>query len=355
MSHYERAIRLERRRAMSVSLDSIDVGGMNVVLLRADKLPAGIKTSIGRCLLARYLDTGQVTARTKAVVVHGSGNTARAVRLAADELAPEAKVVAVVFAETSKSTIAKLRKFGVEVVAESSRRSGRAGRQSVTERLCQRPGYVFLDQHEEPLIIDIQRRTFGQAIAARLTNPLTHFVAGMGTGGTVFGIGSALCAKSKTRVVAVEGVGSTLTLWHAYLGAKGKGYAKEKGSIEEALLLYKNAGMLTSLKCYPRRKDPGRWFEIDVDFPKGKKGVLGIEGLGVGNPTNLISDHLRQINQVRIVTDEQAREGVECLASHGIYAVESAGANFFAALRLGEGLQRRGQKGRILTVVTAGG
>lgn len=353
MSEYEKAIHLEHKRAMSAPLDSIVVGGVEVVLFRADTLPAGIKTAIGRCLLARYLDLGKITTKTKAVVVHGSGNTARAVKSATDELATGIRVIAVVFAETSRSTVANLRKLGIEVVAETPRRCGRVGRQSVTERLCRQPGYVFLDQHEEPLIIDIQSRTLGRAIVDRLGNSPVHFVAGMGTGGTVFGIASALRAKNKTKVVAVEGVGSTLTLWRAYLGAKGKGYEKEKMSIEKALLLYGEAGMLTSLKCYPRRKDSNRWFEIDVDFPRGKRGVLGIEGLGVGNPTSLIANHLSQINQVRIVTDEEAAQGVECLASHGICAVQSAGANFFTALRLAEKLWRRKQRGKILTVITA--
>lgn len=355
MSEYKKAIQSEYERAMSVPLDSVFIEGAEVVLFRPDTLEAGVKTSIGRCLLAHSLDTGHIDNRTEAVVVHGSGNTVRAVKAAAEEIKLDVRVIAVVYAETSKSTVANLRARGIEVVAEAPRRSGRVGRQSVVERICRRPDHVFLDQHEEPLIIQIQSQTFGKAIVDRLGLLATHFVAGVGTGGTLFGIGSALRrVNSRTQITAVEGVVSTLTLWHAYLRAKGKGYEKEKRSIEKALVLYRRAGMVTSLDCYPRRKDPDRWFEIDIDFPSEKKGVVGIDGLGVGNPTDLIVNHLRKVDRVRIITDQQATEGVRDLKSRGIFAVRSAGANFFASLCLAQELQSRGERGRILTVVTAG-
>ena len=110
--------------------------------------------------------------------------------------------------------------------------------------------------------------------------------------------------------------------------------------------------MITSLVCRPEA-DPDDWFEINIDFPKDWAGTVGIEGLGVGDPSQLIMNNLLSVDEVQIITDEQAAEGVRALESHGIRAVQSAGANFFAALRLVKDLNSRGESGTIITVVTA--
>jgi cysteine synthase len=348
---YEKVIAEEFERALGVPLNSIEFGGNEIILFRADTLEGGVKTSIGKCLLAHYLETGIITGYTKAVVVQGAGNTVTAVKKAAEELVPHIEIVAVVYAETSQSIKNSLKELGIRVVSDSSRREGRDGRLSVAQRLCRREGYVFIEQHEQPLIKDIQSQTFGRVIVQRLENIPTHFVAGVGTGGTVFGIGSALRrVNSNTRVIAVEGVGSTLTLWHAYLKVKGQGYEIEKAAIEEALAAYRSVGMIVSLECYPNRSQD-EWFDISIGFPDTWTGVVGIEGLGVGDPTNFIFENLLSIDSVRIVTDEQASAGIKALELNNIRAVESAGANFFTAMQLAPKIQC--EKCRILTVVTA--
>ncbi len=70
----------------------------------------------------------------------------------------------------------------------------------------------------------------------------------------MFGIGSAIKQLNpRMKIIAAEGVGSTLSLWHAYLRAKGKGYVAEKMAIQKALSAYEKAGMIVSLKCYPQK------------------------------------------------------------------------------------------------------
>lgn len=347
---YNEVVEKEYERALSIPLQMVEVAGQEIVLFRADTLPAGIKTSIGKCLLAHYMDNGQVNNQIKSIVVVGGGNTVQGVKLAVDEFGLCIKVVAVVYAETSRPVIKKLKAMGIEVVMETPRCEGRTGRLSTAERLCRKQGWVLLEQHEQPLIVDIQRRTFGRAIVERLGTS-NHFVAGVGTGGTLFGIGSALReANPCTRIIAVEGVGSTLTLWHTYLCARNT-YEAKKRVIEKALRAYKVAGMLVSLTCYPRRK-PENWFDISIDFPT-TSGIVGIEGLGVGDPTRLVLDNLPEVNKVRIVTDEEAKEGIRSLRDIGINAVESAGANFLATTKLAKNLQRYGKRESILTIITA--
>ena len=332
-------------------LTCLQFGRVELVLFRADTLPAGVKSFIGRGLVEHNLAQGRITRATKAVVVHGAGNTVRAVKSAVDELCLGIRVVAVIYAETSQWVQTALKAEAIEVVAEAPRNEGRAGRLEIVAELCRQDGFVALEQHEEPEIIRIQHDTIGRSIVSRLGSAPTHVIAGAGTGGTLFGLGAAAkSANPNIRIIGVEGLGSTLTLWRAYLGASG--FKAQKAAIEGALAKYRDAGMITSLVCRPEA-DTSDWFQIDVDFPDDWVGTVGIEGLGVGNPSRLIMDNLLSVDEIQIVTDGQVAEGVRALESHGIRAVQSAGANFFAAMRLVEDLNRRGEFGTIVTVVTA--
>jgi len=347
---YEEIIQQEYERACRLPLTIIPYNGSEIVLFRADLLEGGVKTAIGRCLVANAIDSGVITKTTKGVVVQGAGNTVTAVAQAVKEFGLGASVIAVVYNETSVGVRERLQANGIQVVAKSPRKEGREGRMSAAQRLCQQQGYVFLEQHEQPLIIDIQSRTFGRCIVENILGPATHFVAGVGTGGTLFGIGSALRAyKPRIRVVVIEGVGSTLTLWHRYFQVKKCVFEVQSQALRATLELYRSAGMITRLQEHPQN-DPSEWFDITIDFPESTNSVVGIEGLGVGDPSELILQHLKDVSECRIVTDDQARRGVALLSEHGITAVDSAGANFFTSLQIAQDLRK---KGRIVTVVTA--
>ena len=352
-SVYRKAIHNEYERAKTIPLQKIEHAGSEIFLLRTDLLEAGIKSAIGTCLAVHYIESNNINANTKALVVHGSGNTVTAVQLAVQETGTNVGIVAVVYAETSPQVVERLRKKGIEVVPLAPRSSGRENRQQTAEQYCtERSGYVLLEQHEQPLIIAIQRDTFGRRIASEIPDA-THLVAGVGTGGTLFGIGAALRRTNPhLHVTAVEGVGSTLTLWHTYLKVAEQNFAHQEQALRHALSRYEGASMVTSISSNPDAPHD-EWFEIDIDFPEHVTGTVGIEGLGVGHPTELIMSKLPTLNDVHIVTDRAAQEGTAALAAYDIRAVESAGANFFAAMQLAEHLRTRGLKGRIVTVVTA--
>lgn len=351
---YEKTVKREWQKAKQLPLTTIRYAGSEIFLLRTDILEAGVKQSIGRCLVAEAIESGHINASTKALVVQGAGNTVTAVHQAVKEMHLWLKVIAVVYAETSSSVKERLIKRGITVITKTPRSEGQDGRRSTAIALCEdHSGHVLIEQHEQPTIIDIQKRTFGRRIAEAMVLPATHFVAGVGTGGTLFGISAALRENNPhLNAIGVEGVGSTLTLWHTYLRAQGSGFANERSAIEVALQAYQNAGMITQLDC-DEAADPSEWFDIKIQFPENTEGVVGIEGLGVGNPTGLIMEHLSTLSGVRIVTDAQAHAGVQALESLGIYAVESAGANFFSAMKISEELRASGRNGRIATIVTA--
>src|SRR5690348_6190511 len=71
---------------------------------------------------------------------------------------------------------------------------------------------VFLpDQFSNPANPDIHRRTTGPEILAALDDRVDVFVAGVGTGGTITGVGECLKAKNpKTLVVGVEPASSAV-------------------------------------------------------------------------------------------------------------------------------------------------
>lgn len=352
MDTYTNCIQKELKRARLVPITYLNHAGSTIALFRADMLEAGVKQAIGRCLVANAIDTGQINGHTRAVVIHGAGNTVSAVKSGIDELGLGVRVIAVIYRETSPHIWQRLKHQGIEVVAETPRIDGRGGRLETVSQLCEtNHGYVLLEQHETELIVDIQRKTFGVRIAEEVET--THFVAGVGTGGTLFGIGQALRdINQQTQLIGVEGIGSTLTLWHTYLRVPDQSFNVQKLAIEVALEKYKAAGMLTELICHPNNES-NEWFEINIDFPDTITGTVGIEGLGVGDPTQMIMNHLPMLNSCRIVTDEQMRQGQQALETHGILAFESAGANFFAAMQLAEELQRQNQHGVITTIVTA--
>jgi len=71
--------------------------------------------------------------------------------------------------------------------------------------LAEIPGAVSLDQFRNPANVDIHRRTTAVEIWDDTEGEVDVFVAGVGTGGTISGVGDVLKQrKSSVRIVAVE-------------------------------------------------------------------------------------------------------------------------------------------------------
>ena len=73
------------------------------------------------------------------------------------------------------------------------------------------PGAVMLQQFRNPANPEIHRRTTAEEIWADMAGDIDVFVAGVGTGGTITGVGEVLKARSSNcRVVAVEPAGAAV-------------------------------------------------------------------------------------------------------------------------------------------------
>lgn len=98
-----------------------------------------------------------------------------------------------------------LKALGAEVVLTPGER-GMAGAIAAAEELAaQLPGAYMPHQFDNPANPDIHRRTTAQEIWRDAEGKVDIFVAGVGTGGTLTGIGEALRTHNpQLRVVAVE-------------------------------------------------------------------------------------------------------------------------------------------------------
>jgi cysteine synthase B len=94
--------------------------------------------------------------------------------------------------------------YGAEVI-ESAGAEGSNGAVRLARRLAvEHPEWVFLYQYANPANPDVHRRTTGPEILADCPE-VTHFVAGLGTTGTLVGVGSFLKAhRAAIQVWAVE-------------------------------------------------------------------------------------------------------------------------------------------------------
>jgi cysteine synthase A len=83
---------------------------------------------------------------------------------------------------------------------------GMTGAVYAAQELCRaHPEYVMPQQFQNPANPDVHRRTTALEILEATDGRLDAFVAGVGTGGTVTGVGEVLRAKlERVRIVAVE-------------------------------------------------------------------------------------------------------------------------------------------------------
>ncbi len=179
---------------------------------------------------------------------------------------------------------ALLRAYGAELVLTPGEK-GMKGAIAKAEELVSEHGYVMLNQFDNPANPEIHRRTTAAEILAQVGH-LDAFVAGVGTGGTITGVGEILKdTLPGIRIVAVEPLGSPV-------------------------------------------------------LSGGSPGKHKIQGIGAGFIPNVLNTDV--IDEVVRVENEDAAETTRRLArEEGILSGVSSGAAAWAALqvakRLGEG------------------
>jgi cystathionine beta-synthase len=175
--------------------------------------PTGsVKDRLARYVVEKALAEGRL--RPGGTIVEASsGNTAMGLAMMAIEHG--LRCVMVVRRQTSREKLASLRALGVELVLvdgdlppehpESYNRKAR----SIAAEI---PGAFFPDQHNDRTNNEAHYRTTGPEIWEQMDGRIDWLVAGIGTGGTVSGVGRYLKERDPSvKVLAVDVAGSVFT------------------------------------------------------------------------------------------------------------------------------------------------
>lgn len=143
------------------------------------------------------------------VVEASSGNTAISVAFVSKFYG--LRPVIVVEEEASPEKVSMLKLLGAEVLYGSSDPLSPRYYVKIAESVAKERGGVFLNQFENPANIRAHYETTAREIWEALGERVTAFVMGVGTGGTITGVGRFLKEKSPgTKVVAVVPRGSRI-------------------------------------------------------------------------------------------------------------------------------------------------
>jgi len=287
---------------MNVSNSILDLVG-NTPLVRLQKLNAGIdatillkmesanpggsvKDRIGIAMIEAAEQDGLIKPGDL-LIEPTSGNTGIGLALAA-----RLKGYQCLFVMTDKASserVRYLKAMGADVliVSSAAKMSSPEYYWNTAHRLASElPNAHMLNQYDNPANPAIHERTTGPEIWADTNGSITHFVAGIGTGGTITGTSRFLKKMNpQIKVIAADPVGSSIKTF------------KETGRLVEALPYL-------------------------------------IEGVGQERiPGNL---DLNVIDEIMNITDKDAFMTARALArEEGIFCGGSSGMNIAAALKIG--------------------
>ncbi len=167
-----------------------------------------VKDRIGVSIIDAAEASGEL--KPGGTIVEGtSGNTG--IALAFVGAARGYKVILTMPETMSKERRALLRAFGAELVLTPGP-EGMKGAVSRAEQIAaETPGAILARQFANPANVEIHRRTTAEEIWADTEGSVDILVAGVGTGGTITGVGQVLKErKPEVKIVAVEPVESPI-------------------------------------------------------------------------------------------------------------------------------------------------
>jgi len=259
--------------------------------------PAGsVKDRIGVAMIQAAEADGRIEPGVTTVIEPTSGNTG--IALAFVCAAKGYKLVLTLPQGMSRERTSLLRLYGAEVIVTESM-GGMHEAVDAAEKLAKETPDSFVPQQfENPANPEMHRRTTAEEIWTDLDGGVDVFVAGVGTGGTITGVGEVLKDRSPDiRVVAVEPAGSPV-------------------------------------------------------LSGGQPGPHRIQGIGAGFVPAILNRDV--IDEVITVADEDAIETARTLASvEGVLAGISGGAAVWAALDIARRPESAGK--RIAVVVPDSG
>ena len=186
-----------------------------------------------------------------------------------------------------------LARYGAEIVLTPAIEGITGAVYAAQELMSEHPKYFMPQQFENPANPEVHRRTTAQEILAATGGRLDAFVAGVGTGGTITGVGEVLKSeKPDVLIVAVEPARSPV-------------------------------------------------------LQGGRAGITAIQGIGAGFAPGILNREV--LDEIMSVSDEDAIVMSRRLSKEeGLLVGISAGANVVAALKVAK---RLGSGKRVVTVL----
>jgi cysteine synthase len=229
--------------------------------------PGGsVKDRIGVAMIEAAEREGRIEPGRTTIVEATSGNTG--IALAFVCAAKGYDLVLTLPQGMSREREGLLRLYGARVEVTESL-GGMTEAVDAARALASRDDVFLPDQFSNPANPEIHRRTTGPEILSALDDSVDVFVAGVGTGGTITGVGEALKARNpRCRVVAVEPRSSAVLSGgrpgpHKIQGI-GAGFVPavlnrevidevipvaDEDAIETARLLARREGVLAGISC----------------------------------------------------------------------------------------------------------
>ncbi|MCX6825850.1 MAG: cysteine synthase family protein [candidate division Zixibacteria bacterium] len=254
--------------------------------------PGGsVKDRMASYILQRAIKDGRLK-QGDTVIDNTSGNTGVAMAMVASVLG--LKAILTIPDKTSKEKIDLIRSFGAEVIITSAEAThdDPEGCYMKAVNLAQKHGYFHMNQYHNQDNVMAHYLTTGPEIWEDSDGKVSHFVAGIGTGGTFSGVSRFLKEKNSTiKAIAVDPVGS---IFAAYIKSR------------------------------------------EISHPESYQ----VEGIGSDTVTEAL--HTDLVDDVITVTDKDAFETARGLArSEGISVGGSAGAAVWAAKQVARELDNK--------------
>jgi cysteine synthase len=195
-------------RTPLIELRRLDTAGARVLVKMESRNPCGsVKDRVGAALVEDAERRG-VLQPGALLVEPTSGNTGIALAFVA--AAKGYRLTLTMPEHISQERVAFLRMLGAKIVLTP----GSLMKDAVTRAeqiVAETPGAVMLQQFRNPANVEIHRRTTAEEIWTDAGGVVDVLVAGVGTGGTISGVGEVLKARNPAcTVVAVEPAGAAV-------------------------------------------------------------------------------------------------------------------------------------------------